>query len=438
MANRYGRSSDGSDADNGTTWALAKATTTGLAAIDAAGDNLYLSSVHSESTASPITLAFAGVNGNPTRLLSVNDGAEPPTAFSYGATIATTGGNAITISGWLYAEGVSFTTSSSIQLCSGGGSQVYSNCKFKTTNTGSSGTFTMPQTNIITHLKLINTTLYFSNAANKFIVQHSLHIQGGSMESGSSTPTSLFHFGADGRGGKMLVEGFDFSGFGSTMNLIVTTPLASGTCVFRNCKLPASWSGSLVASSTSGPGLRISMYNCDSTDTNYRLWIEDNVGSIKSETTLIKTGGASDGTTGISWKMVSNVSYANEVFNTLDTDDIAVWNETTGSAVTLTVDILRDSATNLKDSEIWLEVQSLNTSGYPLSGFTNDCRTDIFATAADQTSSSATWTTTGMSNPNKQKLSVTVTPQEKGWIFAKVRLAKLNTTVYVDPVLQVS
>jgi len=37
MTQLYVRSTDGSDSDNGTTWALAKATATGAAAIEAAG-----------------------------------------------------------------------------------------------------------------------------------------------------------------------------------------------------------------------------------------------------------------------------------------------------------------------------------------------------------------------------------------------------------------
>ena len=43
-----------------------------------------------------------------------------------------------------------------------------------------------------------------------------------------------------------------------------------------------------------------------------------------------------------------------------------------------------------------------------------------------------------MSNPNTQKLSVTITPQEAGYMQAKVYLAKASKTVYVDPKLTVT
>jgi hypothetical protein len=68
----------------------------------------------------------------------------------------------------------------------------------------------------------------------------------------------------------------------------------------------------------------------------------------------------------------------------------------------------------------------------------DDAMADVLATAASQASSSATWTTTGMSNANKQQLSVTFTPQEKGLIIARVCVAKSSYTLYVDPELQVS
>ncbi len=123
----------------------------------------------------------------------------------------------------------------------------------------------------------------------------------------------------------------------------------------------------------------------------------------------------------------------------LESEELAAaWNTTVGSAVTVTVDVLHDSVTNLKDDEIWLELWYLGTSGFPLATTIRDAKADIFSAAADQAASTATWTTTGMANPNKQKLAVTFTPQEAGFIQARVVIVKPSATVYVDPVLQVS
>ena len=179
------------------------------------------------------------------------------------------------------------------------------------------------------------------------------------------------------------------------------------------------------------------MYNCDSGDTNYRIWVKEYTAELVQETTIVLTGGTSDGATPLSWKVMTTAN-CNFVSGRFQSPEIFKWNEVTGSPITATVEILHDSLTALNDDEAWLEIQYLGTSGYPLGSFASDAKTDVLATAAAQASSSATWTTTGLTNPNKQKLSVTVTPRDKGYIHAKVCFGKANYTVYVDPLLTVA
>ena len=161
------------------------------------------------------------------------------------------------------------------------------------------------------------------------------------------------------------------------------------------------------------------------------------MGSIKSETTIVKTSGASDGVTPLAWKMVTTAN-AEYPLLPLESGETTFWNDTTGVAKTLTVDIIHDSLTALKDDEVWLEVQYLGTTGFPLGSFINDCKAGALTTAAAQTASTATWTTTGLTNPNKQKLEVTLTPQEKGYYIARVNLAKQSYTIYTDPLIVVT
>ena len=233
-----------------------------------------------------------------------------------------------------------------------------------------------------------------------------------------------------------LVDGFDFSNISSSANVCTTTVNENVILKLRNCKMPASWSGS-INSGTPDFGTELSLFNCSSSDINYVLEKSETFGTIVHETTLVKSGGASDGTTSISWDMTTNAD-AEWSHQTLDSPEIVRWNSTVGSSVTITVDILHDSLTNLQDDEVWLEVQYLGTSGFPLSLFADDAAATYTTTAADQTTSAASWTTTGMTNPNEQKLAVTITPQEIGYFIAKVKVAKASYTIYVDPVLQIS
>lgn len=440
MGNIYVRSTDGNNADSGATWALAKADASGAAAIDAAGDTVWFSQSHSENGSGTLDLNFAGTLASPVRVLCGNDAAEPPIALATGATITRTGTTNTTISGAVYVYGI--TIIQEYQLFLNGSSanypQTYENCSFQMTNSGSAGvTYFGTQSNQGYLMTLKNCTFKFAAAANTLqVIAATAILEGCSFVSGTTSPTVLFGLSQDRSAANLLVTGMDMTNLAAGVKLFSAAAFATFRAVVRNSKLPASWSGTLVDTGIPGPGQRFCMYNCDSGAVNYKLWIEEYSGTIKDETTLVRTGGASDGTTPISWKMTTA---ANANFlQPLPTDEIVIWNETTGSAKTLTVEILHDSATALKDDEVWVEVTYLGSASTPIATIITDKKADTLATAADQASSSVTWTTTGMGNPNKQKLSVTFTPQMKGFIHAVVKAAKASKTLYVDPKLTIS
>jgi hypothetical protein len=437
MPNIYVRSTDGSDSDNGSTWALAKATLTGAAAIDAAGDTIYISQSHSESTAAAVTFTIAGTAASPVKILCANDGAEPPTALATTGVIATTGASHVSFSGPNYyvygltfncADGTSGTTWPAGN--STGRYTVFENC-----NINIVGTATASRINFGTnpgYCEFNNVNVKFAAAAQAITGNGVFVWNKGGIASGGTSPTTLF--AALSGQSTAYLSGLDLSQGGSSMNIFT----AGSNCskgVIRNSKLPASWTGAL-ASGTLAPGERYELYNCDSTDTNYRLHITDYIGVVSQETTIVRTGGASDGTTTISHKFVSGAN-AEYPHLTLSGPEIVRWNETTGSAITATVEIITDNVT-LTDEQCWLEVQYLGTSGFPISSIVSDAKADFLATAANQTTSSETWTTTGLTTPVKQKLSVSFTPQEKGYIHAVVKLARASTTVYVDPKITVA
>lgn len=438
MATFYVRSTDGNDADDGSTWALAKATLAGAAAAAAAGDTIYVSQAHAETQASAMTITFAGTYASPTIVLCGNDAAEPPTALATSATVSTTGGSNLSIAGTAYVYGVQFqagsgaSTASILTATAAGNRQVFDACAFKLTTTSASARLQSVTAGASGYAKLTNCTLNFGSTS-QFILGPSrgcdLYIENCTL-AGSAITKLLETLTAYGR---VRVSGCDLSNAASTLTLV--GPAVAVDAIFRNCKLPASWSGSLLGAGTVLSPTRCEMHNCDSADTNYRSILQDANGTLTSETTLIRTGGASDNTTGLAWKIVTT-SQAKFV-DPFVTYEIPAWINSTGSK-TVTVEILRDSATNLTDAEVWLEVMYLGTSGYPLGTWARDRAADILAAPADQTDSSETWTTTGMSNPNTQKLSVTVTVNEIGYVHARVCVAKASTTVYCCPKLTIA
>jgi len=386
-----------------------------------------------------VVAVFAGTMANPVKIIAGNDSAEPPIAVSAASLISS---SSITLSGSYYLYGLTLQAATSIlpNAQSASNSVTLDHCSLITTGTTGGGFFSIGSANNITQKAvLLDCTYKFSGSSNIGCATAGVvEIKGGSFVSGTSTPSAGVFGGAasDRTGSRLLIDGLDMTNLASTVN-IFRTFVSPGLFQIRNSKLPASWSGSLCNATPLATGQRFEMHNCDSGDTNYRLWVQEYSGSIKTETTLVRTGGASDGTTGYSLVMATTAN-ANASVAPLVSPEVSIWNDTTGGSKTVTVEILHDSATNLTDGEIWLEAQYLGTSGVPLGSFISDAKADILATAADQSASSETWTTTGMSNPNTQKLSVTFTPQEKGYIQAKVYLAKASKTVYVDPKLTVA
>lgn len=437
MANIYVRSTDGSDADSGATFALAKAKLAGADAIDVAGDNIFLSQVHAETTAGAhVTLAFAGTDAAPTRVICVNDSAEPPTTPTTGANVTVTGADFnLRVSNNGYFEGIQFNAGSGantsyLQLNYGNGNyaQRYVNCNCFVSNSSYLSFMTIGSASYGDNPKteLLNCNFKFGHIDQTIRLAGDVRIVGGGLASGGTSPTTLFHCNTSGVAVNGLIEGFSLANLTATRSLILA-PSKLGKLVLRGCTLPESWSGNLISGAITSYGFRAEMYDCSNSTTTWYQWVEDYYGQIKSETTLVRTGSLAP----YSLKMTSNAK-ASEAQGLLKSNEIFLGVGTPGSAQTATFEILHDSVTNLTDSEIWVEIEYRDTAGSRRTVEIKDQRATSLSTAADQTASSATWTTTGMANPNKQKLSLTYTPQVAGYSVARIVLAKPSKTVYID------
>lgn len=425
------------------TWAKA-ATTMAGATGGVAGDRYLVSSAHTESNGSSTSINYASSATEPVQVLSVSEAAgSGAVALQKGAQVlmsASSANLAIATAGYFYGivftAGTSGAATSTISL--GNSSSLsqrvwFDSCDFVLAGGGSQRVYVNSSTyNKVSHVVWRGCNVKMVNASQRIGVYGTMEWRGGSLMAGSAC-TVLMEVGLSSRHGVVNVIGVDLSAGPSNMAL-VGNALGTGLVRFIGCQLPPNWTGNLV-NAFDLVGMRVEMINCDSGDTNYRMWIEEKVGSIKTETALVRAGGASDGDTPISWKMASSGN--THIHSPLFSNDMVLRNTTTGSAITLTVEILHDSVTALKDNEVWLEVDYLGTSGYPLVSNTSN-RSDVLSAGNAHASSSATWTTTGMSNPNKQKLSVTITPQEVGPITARVAMVKPSYTVYVDPKITVS
>lgn len=231
------------------------------------------------------------------------------------------------------------------------------------------------------------------------------------------------------------IAGVDFSNAATGFYFIKS---ANGFTRFvvRDCKLPTSWSGGLYNSYFSA-GCRAEMYNCAADDTNYKIKIQDAFGTVNDDTSVYLDNGTTDGTTSLSYKFAANL-YCNNSVGRFYGPEFVIWNETTGSSVTATVQIVHDGASAFKDNEVWLEVMYLGTSGYPQGTWTED-GVDPIASGSAQATSSETWTgdtgtgPNGSTTWNQLQLACSFTPQEKGLVVARVVMGIASKTIYVDP-----
>jgi hypothetical protein len=138
MANpSYVRSTDGDNADDGSTWALADATLVAGATAGGAGSRVFVSDNHAESQASAMSIVMAGTLASPQLIICADDAAEPPTAVANTATVTTTGANAISIGGVGFVHGITFNvgtggTAANLNFlnATNGGFQCFTDCNF--------------------------------------------------------------------------------------------------------------------------------------------------------------------------------------------------------------------------------------------------------------------------------------------------------------------
>lgn len=441
MTARYVRSG-AAGAANGTSWADAYATLTAAFAGSSAGDVLYVSEDHVETTAAAVTLTSPGTAASPCQIICVDHaGTVPPVSADLRttATVSTTGASTIAFAGFAYSEGVTYSSGDSSNAASISFNSTSAwcweirNCGLKLNNTSSSSRINIgTSAQVIEKLILRNVVLTFGATGQGIQMSHVMfEWLNATSALGGTIPTTLFNTAT--RLADVKITGVDLSAAGSGKNLI---NVAGTGAFFRllDCKL-----GSSVAITTGthpGPGgTEVTLVNCDSADTNYRYHKQDYRGTITNETTIVRTGGASDGTTPVSRKMVSTAN--TKFYSPLESDWIRLWNEST-SSITLTIPVITDNVT-LKDNDAWIEVEYLGTASFPLGNYASDAPADVLNAGTNQaTDAASTWTTTGLTTPVKQSLSVTFTPAHKGVIRARVMLAKASATMYFDPLVQVS
>jgi hypothetical protein len=273
-----------------------------------------------------------------------------------------------------------------------------------------------------------NTTVSFASALQGIDITCPLKWSNTPAAVLGTVPSTLFTFSVNSRGGGVNCAGVDLSALGSGKIIAGALTAAIGVPLrFLDCKLDAAVTKSTVPASHGST--EVDFVRSAASGVNYTVHSHRIAGLLTEETTIVRTGGASDGTTPIAWKIVTtaNCNYSMP----FECPPIAIWNDTTGSSVTATVEGVWGGGAVPLDNDIWLEVEYLGDASSPQGWFVNDGTPDLLTAAANQTSSSETWG----GSTTKFKLGISFTPQQKGWLYARVKCAKLSSTFYIDPLV---
>lgn len=428
MANVYVRSGAGG-AGTGADWANAYTTLAAALTAKAAGDDFWVSEDHAESTAGVVTLTSPGTLANPCRVLCVNHaGSVPPVAADLAttATVSTTGANNIifTGSGATYCYGITFQAgdaANSAGIRWNGGWWSHKNCGFSLRGTALAQIATCNLTGVKTTWD--NCTAAFNSTSHSFRPGSGIFEwkNTASAVSGATLPSVLFDSSGS---GIIRIHGVDLSALGAGKTLVASGNSNNLNIRFEDCKLNASVT---KYGAPSAPEALADFIRCDSSGTNYKFERSHYYGTEVQETTIVRTGGASDGAQAVAKKIVTT---ANAKFHTpFEALPIVAWNDGT-SAVTVTVYGVWGGGAVPNNDDIWIEVEYLGDASSGQASFISTAKASVLASNAATTSDSSTW---GGSTTKFKMVTSSFTPAQKGPFIIRIFAAAASSTFYIDP-----
>jgi hypothetical protein len=461
------------------------------------GTRHYIGADHAETQSAALTFAVRGTNEAPLDVLCVDHtGSMPPVSADLRttATITTTGSNGITINGaFRICYGIAFSAGTAsginLSLCGDNRHKYYENCTFALGSGASNGATFSFVDSAESYYELKNCKFKCSSAGQQWWTNGRVVWRDSAdpIDSGV-VPTTFINSGARCH---LTMRNLDL-GVLSGKTLFTGGASVMFDATVQDCKLPSSFTVVNPASFTN-MRQRMRLIRCDSTGNNYRSEYYDYSGTLTTETTAVRTAGATDQTTKIAWRLATSANAS--LGAPLQSFQIARWNAVTGSNRTVTVHGIVNAAAVPNTDDIWIDVDYLGDAASALSSNKSsrvvDFLTSGSAIVADTTSA---WDSVAAARQNSQsyslgamislssnpgrlffcttagtsagsepagyasavdgggvtdgsavlragcrfKMAVTLTspqPQQAGMVYARVRAARKSATFTVDPFL---
>jgi len=426
-------------AGTGADWANAYTTLQAAFTARAAGDTFYVAHDHNEAIAAATTLTGKGTAAAPSYVICVDRaGSVPPVSADLRntAVYSTTGANALTLDLLVsYNYGITFSAgtgavNSALTISRGGPNKtVFEQCVLKKAGT-TANSFAIAVSGGGSNnyqVKLINCSFYFGATGDGIngSLPSNLEIIGGTaLATGSSVPTTMFAPGTQLQ--SMIIRGMDFSA--NAIGTLIGATSGRPQIQLIGCKRHAS---TTVATTPTGNAAVIDVIDVASSGINYIQERYTYQCTQTIETTIVRTGGATDGTTAIAWKFVPTTN--NEIPLPYEAPPITIWNDST-SSITVTLYGIWSGGAVPTNTDIWFDVSYLGDASSPLFTELSTGRADVLAAASNWASDTSTWG----GSTTKFKMSATFTPGQKGPLSLTIKLGAASGTFYVDPKPEIS
>ncbi len=424
---------------DGSSWANAYLTIAlAIARPIAAGDTLWVGDDHNESTAGAVTWTFPGTNASPNFIYCVDHTKASPGSGDLKTTgaCATTGANSLTVNGSAYFYGVQLTAGSSgtpsLSLAQTAGNWLeFDTCVLANGSASATTAAINPAANVV----LNNTQLKFSAAGAGYRLQGRTVWKNTANALSGTVPTALF--GSAVSGALFVLEGIDLGAMGSGKT-IVSAGGVLASVFLKDCKLGASVT---VAGTPTIPEAAIYVVRSDSSGTNYVEQVYKYTGTQVDETTIVRTGGATDGTTPKSRKITTTAN--SKWVLPFESNPIAIWNPTTAKNVTVTIHGTWNQNAVPNNDDVWIDVEYLGSSASPLGSFATTTKANNLATGVALTADSASVWGGGGSGAGWSPFTISVTllspqPAQVGTFYITPKAAKASSTFYIDPLITLS
>jgi hypothetical protein len=426
-------------AADGSSWANAYTTLSAACAGLAAGDTLFVADDHNENTAASVTVTSPGTFASFARFICAKrvGGSVPPVSADLKVSAfvkATAASHTLSLNGCAYVYGIHLQCGNGsgagnvLQIGTVANSAWYlEGCHlFLGTSAAATIVFGAGSASAISlgRHTLKNCVIDFSGTGQGIqLANGGFDMIGGSF---SAAVTTLL-LATDLYPGLTTFRGVDLSIFGAGNTLCGAFQTAQRV-VFEHCKLNAS---AAIAAAQVTPGVFIDVIGCDSGTAVYRNERYQYGGSLTTETTVVLTGGATDGATPFSHEIATNANAnINVPFESFPM--IEFYAGATGIAVVQTYELMTDNVT-LTNADAWVDLEYLGSSSSPQASVASSAPANPLAAASNLTASTAVWNTTGLTTPKPQKIALSFTPQLNGFYRATLKVAKPSTTLWLNP-----